>query len=290
MAKKHVSKKKRPSKKASTALVRQTPADTGPMSVFERLARDKTIDVEKLQGLITLQKDIMAVQARSAFTAAFSEMHPQLPTITKKGIIKNRAGDVQSRYAKLEDIQRAVNPILAAHGFTLRHRTEWPKEKPGIIRVVGMLSHNQGHVEESAFEGPLDKSDYRTEIQSMGSTVSYGRRYTTIDLLNITQIGLDDDGQKGVKPVPTVGTVVDVKKDAKHANEDDAITEPQVQRLWVIIRSSGRPETEVKMWLKVRYNLDSTKKIPRRLYEEICSAIERPGPLLIGREPGEDDA
>src|SRR3990167_1777295 len=235
------------------------PAVSGPLSVFERFAKDPTIDVEKLGRLIEFQKDILHVQAKEAYNAAYVAMQAVLPTITKRGKITGKGDTVRSRYAKLEDIQTACKPILRQFGFALRHRTEWPRE--GIIRVVGILSHVQGHSEESAFEAPQDVSEYRTQIQSMGSTVSYGRRYTTIDLLNLTQKGVDDDGQKGAPPKPREPVHAGVNEPPRgpRPNDDAPITDFQRKRLWVIIKKSGRPETEVKMWLKAAYGIDSTK-------------------------------
>ncbi len=69
----------------------------------------------------------------------------------------------------------------------------------------------------------------------------------------------------------------------------------QLERLWAIIRSSGRTEDEIKSWLAVAYNYGSTKDIKRRDYDAICKAIEHPGPLpapgelTYERQPGEDD-
>lgn len=169
------------------------------VSMFERLASDPNVDVEKLQRLIEMQERIMRHNAKSAFDSSYSRMQPAIPEIDERGQILVK-GQLRSRYAKLEDIQKVVKPILREHGFALRHRTEWPAEKPGIIRIVGILTHCEGHAEESVFEAKADASDYRTDIQSQGSTVSYGRRYTTIDLLNISTRGLDDDGQKSGAP------------------------------------------------------------------------------------------
>jgi len=175
------------------------------VSMFERLAKDPSVDVEKLERLIQMQERIMRHNAKSAFDSAFAQMQAALPEITERGQIAVK-GIVRSTYAKLEDIHAAIKPVLKAHGFAIRHRTEWPDDRTGIIRIVGILSHEQGHAEESVFEAPLDRSEYRTDIQSMGSTVSYGRRYTTLDLLNITTRGADDDGQAGggrpPEPVP----------------------------------------------------------------------------------------
>lgn len=163
--------------------------------MFERLAKDPAVDVEKLERLIAMQERIMRHNAKAAFDGAFAQMQAELPEIDERGQIV-ASGKVRSTYAKLEDIHVAIKPVLKAHGFAMRHRTEWPADKPHVIRVVGILSHEQGHSEESVFEAPMDRSEYRSDIQSMGSTVSYGRRYTTLDLLNLATRNADNDGQR----------------------------------------------------------------------------------------------
>lgn len=168
------------------------------VSMFERLASDPNVDVTKLERLIEMQERIMRHNAKAAFDAAFAKMQPKIPIITEHGKIEVR-GTLRSTYAPLEDIHDVIKPIIAAHGFAIRHRTEWPAER-GVIRIVGILSHEQGHSEESSFEAPMDRSEFRTDIQSMGSTVSYGRRYTTLDLLNIATRRADDDGHKSGAP------------------------------------------------------------------------------------------
>lgn len=165
------------------------------LALVERVISDPNADVTKLEKLLDMNERIIDRNAKAAFDEAFSRMWPELPEINEKGAIKNSNGVVQSRYAKYEDIQTAIRPVLKAFGFALRHRTEFPEDRPGIIRVVGILS-GHGHSEESTFEAPLDKSQYRSDVQSQGSTISYGKRYTTCDLLNIITRGLDNDGQE----------------------------------------------------------------------------------------------
>ena len=75
---------------------------------------------------------------------------------------------------------------------------------------------------------------------------------------------------------------------AHTGTEDQPITPKERARLWAIIRSSGRSETEVREWL-LTMGISSTAKIPRAQYEYVCNAIEHPGPVS-GREPGQDDA
>jgi hypothetical protein len=164
-------------------------------ALVERVLTDPNADVAKLSALLDVNERILNRAAKAAFDSAYALMQPALPEIDEKGAIKKRDGSVQSRYARYEDIQTAVRPVLTTHGFSLRHRTEWPADKPGIIRIVGILSHCDGHSEESAFEAKADASDFRSEVQSQGSTISYGKRYTTCDLLNIITRGIDNDGQ-----------------------------------------------------------------------------------------------
>lgn len=182
-----------------------TPRDSGMALVIQRLAENPSVDVAKLEKIIELQERLIANEAKAAFDSAFARMQADLPEIDEKGAILNKDGSIRSRFARLEDIQKATRPTMKQYGFAIRHRTEWPADKPNIIRIVGILSHELGHSEESVFEAPADKSDYRTDIQSQGSTVSYGRRYTTLDLLNIITKGVDNDGATGGRPEPPKG-------------------------------------------------------------------------------------
>lgn len=183
----------------SQALAPVSAPSTDLVLMFERLAKDPAVDVDKLERLIAMQERIMRHNAKAAFDAAFSQMQADMPEISERGQILVK-GQLRSTYAKLEDIHEAIKPVLKRHGFAVRHRTEWPEDRKGIIRIVGILSHEQGHSEESVFEAPMDRSDFRTDIQSMGSTVSYGRRYTTLDLLNIATRNEDNDGQRQKAP------------------------------------------------------------------------------------------
>lgn len=183
----------------------EAPSDASGLAVvIQQLAANPNVDVDKLERIIEMQKDIMRTQALMAFDSAYAEMRPHIPQIDEKGQIIVK-GTLRSTYSRLEDIDAVITPIISKFGFAIRHRTEFPADKPGIIRIVGILTHKHGHREESVFEAPSDKSDFRTDVQSMGSTVSYGRRYSTLDLLNIVTRKADDDGQSAGRPQPPEG-------------------------------------------------------------------------------------
>lgn len=71
---------------------------------------------------------------------------------------------------------------------------------------------------------------------------------------------------------------------ATHAQIDDFITQAQRQRLFMIAKNAGRTEFEIKNWLERRFRITTTKKITRRLYDDICRWVEAPGPLPVGQE------
>lgn len=169
-------------------------ADTSAMiGMIERVAANKDVDVGKLEQLLNLQERILEKQARSAFDAAMADMQAELPVILERGEIAV-GGVVRSKYAKFEDINEQVKPILKAHGFSISFR---PNTTNGKVTVVGILSHRLGHREQAEIELPVDTSGSKNPVQAVGSSVQYGKRYVLEALLNLTSRGQDDDGRKG---------------------------------------------------------------------------------------------
>jgi hypothetical protein len=172
---------------AQTAVVRTPAPQTDVMAVIERVASNPDADITKLERLIDLKRTLDADRARAEFNAAFAEMQPKIPVIIERG------NTDKGTYAELEDIVEVIRPILAGYGFALSHKTEWPSATQ--LRVVGILRHRGGHQETSEFLSSGDQSGSKNAIQALGSANSYGRRYTTKDLLNIVTRRDDDDGR-----------------------------------------------------------------------------------------------
>lgn len=182
--------------------VAETPQALAPIetpdlaSQIIALAGNPDLDVAKLEKLIDMQERMLRSQAESAFNGEFATMQGVLPTVIEKA-----KGDKNMMYAPLEDIVEVIRPILAQHGFSISHRTEWPEK--GWVKIVGVLSHRQGHARQSEFLTQADNSGSKNAIQALGSAISYGRRYTTNDLLGIVTRKLDNDGKTAV-PVEAV--------------------------------------------------------------------------------------
>ena len=162
------------------------------VSMFERMAADPNVPVEKLEKLIEMQERIMRFNAEMAFNSGFSEMSPALPTVAKNGKSLN------GPYATLGDIIEAVRPVLHKFGFAITHKTTFPT--PGKIVVTGILTHRQGHAITTSFEATADTTGNKNSIQALGRSESYGRRYTTQSLLFLAT---KDDNARATSAPPT---------------------------------------------------------------------------------------
>lgn len=199
------------------------------MAVIERVASNPDADIAKLERLIELKRTLDADLARAEFNAAFSAMQPEIPVIIERGQTD------KGTFAELEDIVEIVRPILARHGFSLSHRTEWPSETR--VRVVGILRHRSGHQEMSEFLSGADQSGSKNGIQALGSTVSYGRRYTTKDLLLIVTRREDDDGRKSEQ-----GKVPEAPEGfEKFVNSLEYVAPDGIARLTEIFNAAAKP-------------------------------------------------
>lgn len=184
-------------KKQEVATVKEAPVVTqseGLIAVIERAALNPDVDIDKMERLLQMHERIVQRDAKAAYAAALAAMSPELPAIVERGGIKDRNGNVQSTYALWEDVNDAIKPVLARHGFAISFRTG---RDDGQITVTGVLSHRDGHSEETTIVLPHDSSGSKNAVQAVGSSTSYGKRYTAGLLLNLTSRGDDDDGQAG---------------------------------------------------------------------------------------------
>lgn len=186
-------------RKARSVAVAKTTKDVAPVSesaaifqVIERAATNPNVDIDKMERLIQMQERIMDRNAKSAYAAALAEMQPELPVVIERGAIDMGNNRPKQRYALWEDINDAIKPVLARHGFGLSFRTG---QQDGKIIVTGILSHREGHSEETTMHLPVDTSGSKNAVQAVGSSTSYGKRYTASALLNLTSRGEDDDGR-----------------------------------------------------------------------------------------------
>lgn len=185
------------------------PAQSGAATPMEMVSRALAsgASVEMMEKLLALQERWEAGQARKAFDAAISAAKAELPTIAKNkhvGFESRRQGAASTSYKHetLDEIARAVTPVLAKHGLSYRYRASSEPNQP--ISVTCIVSHRDGHSEETTLvAGRDDSGNNMNSLQRVGSTLTYLQRYTLKAALGLAAAD-DDDGKAAGPAVETV--------------------------------------------------------------------------------------
>lgn len=228
------------------------------MAVIARAAADPSVNVDKMERLLQMHERMVAQQAKADFAAAMVLMKPDLPVIGRRGRIEVRAktssgqrdGEIQQStgYALWEDIDEALTPVLAKHGFALSFRSGVAQD--GKITVTGILMHRGGHSEETTMTLPHDSSGSKNAVQAVGSSTSYGKRYTATLLLNIRTHGDDDDAVKGGAP--------------------ETLTEEEIEKIFALLKKTGGNTDLFCKHMKIA----GVQDIPRKDFGKALEAIE----------------
>ena len=194
------------------------------LALIERVALDPGADVKKLERMISMYEGFKAKEAELAYNAAKGRILKKLAGIK---IVKNRSvlneieqGKLQKanheafKYAPLEEIDKHLRPLLAEEDMDLSYSDEL-REGDGIL-IRGRLKHLPGgHYEDSFMPAPLDTTGGKSNVQAVGSTNSFLRRYVVCNIFNIVVVGDDDDGTGGTIDEAQTKTILELLKKAK---------------------------------------------------------------------------
>lgn len=163
-------------------------------SLVEKVLSSPNPDMAIIEKMLDMQERVMAKQAEISFNQSFSVMVNEIPVIAKSSeaeVQTKTGGKFSIKYASLDEIVEVVRPILSKHGFSVSFRHE--QDSPAHIKIYCVLRHRDGHSIENELILPLDVSGAKNAVQSVGSTVTYGKRYTLCSILNIAT-GSDNNG------------------------------------------------------------------------------------------------
>lgn len=183
-----------PEKPVAVAQDAPPPRDSGVLAVISRAAQDPSVDVDKMERLLNMQWQLMDRQASEAYAKAMANVQSEVPAIVKDA----DNSQTRSKYAKLEQINKVLVPIYTREGFSLSFGTE-PSSQEAHLRITCSVAHVGGHTENFAYDLPYDDRGIggkvnKTGIHASGSTVTYGRRYLTNMIFNLSTTDDDDDG------------------------------------------------------------------------------------------------
>jgi hypothetical protein len=214
------SPRKKPARKdvtvATTATQLPTAAnqsDTAAiLGMIERIMVDPNASVERANQAFEFYQRVQADQAKRAFSAAMVDAKSQFTPIVKRHLVEygEDKGDKKKtsyKHEDLADISAVVDPVLAEHGLSYRHRATSNLNEP--IKVTCVIEHLLGYSEETTLTAGADGSGGKNSIQAIGSTLTYLQRYTLRIALGLAT-GRDDDGRRAelkdgaVDPLATI--------------------------------------------------------------------------------------
>lgn len=238
------------------------------LAIIADAAANPAINPATMRELLDMQKEIVAEQARLAYTEAKLALKRKLPVINKDGRIEFKdkgAGKATLRFASFENINEIIGPLLDEFGFDL-----WFSSEPGLagmINVIGHLDHKRGHTRETTFPMPHDASGGKSGAQGWASAFSFGKRITTIGLLNIQTRAMEDrdrDGsEKNLKRAKGGGL-------AEVPDEVPTITAAQKETLLEKINWCGVSLAK----FHEHYGIEKTADLPANLFDAAVKACE----------------
>lgn len=170
------------------------PAAPSLLAILQAVMTDPTASIERMNQAFDFYQRLEAASARKAFEAAMAAAKAEFDPIVKRHVVSYGKGDGATSYKHedLADIEAAVKPALSKHGLSYRWRVTSNPSEP--VRVTCIVTHEEGHFEETTLSAGADNTGGKNSIQGIGSTLTYLQRYTLKPALGLAA-GRDDDGR-----------------------------------------------------------------------------------------------
>lgn len=219
------------------------------LQFLERAASDSTVDVDKLERIMAMHKEMLQMKAQSAYTVAMAKAQAEMPPVACDKENKH----TKSRYPSIEAVQKAIKKIYLDNGFTCIF-SEGDAPTNGMIHVIATVRHTGGHVEVFHRYAPADTAGpsgtkNKTEVQGSQSTVSYISRRLLCSIFGVSIVGDDQDGNAAY----------------------EKITATQVADLRTLAEEVGADIPKFCQYFKI----DTIENLPVSLYESAVKAFEK---------------
>jgi hypothetical protein len=155
----------------------------------------------------------------------------------------------KSKYADLSSYWKACNEPLAKNGLALVQCTD---EIDGKLYLISTLAHTSGQW----FKSYLPVIAQKPDAQSLGSAITYMRRYSLAAILGIVT-DEDDDGEKAGRAKPA--EYINPTQVGELSHLFDKCDPSHVEKIWGTLRKSG---------------VDSYSKITLDLFDRLKKAAE----------------
>lgn len=169
------------------------PARVEFLDMIERVARDPSIDLDKMERLLQMREREQSRIAEQAFNAAMALVQADIEPIRAD----SANPQTRSVYASYAALDREIRPSYAKHGFCLTFNTGEARNE-AEVRILCDVSHADGFTRHYGLYMPADGkgargNDVMTKTHAMGSAITYGKRYLLGMIFNLA-VYRDDDG------------------------------------------------------------------------------------------------
>lgn len=154
------------------------------------LAVQQGADIDKLAKLMDLKERWDAAEAKRAYIAAMTAFKENPPEIVKDKEVKYLS--TQYNHASLWNVVKMITQSLSKHGLTAGWKTNQTEHG---VEITCIITHIQGHSEQTTMTAPPDTSGKKNPIQAIASTITYLERYTLLALTGLAAQEQDDDGK-----------------------------------------------------------------------------------------------
>jgi hypothetical protein len=231
------------SEKKTTAMVHEAAPVAqivlDPQALIQQ-AIEHNSGIETLERLVALAKDVQAQRARQAWYGAMAEFQRTCPPIKKTSTanIQTSKGRFSYSWAELEEIMRAISPVMGPLGLSVSYRTRAEGDK---VFAVARVSHEMGHSEESG-EVPMPVAQMQEGMgagaqQRVGIALTYAKRYALLAI-----IGLAPEKETAAGGGPSVAMPSRSGAAPAEPGSDDG-PEPAAPNVWVGVVKSIREKT-----------------------------------------------
>lgn len=161
------------------------------IAVISQAAKDPSVDLVKMQGLMELYERIEAKRSETAFNASMSVAQTAMRPI-QADMTNPQTRSLYASYAKLDS---KLRPIYTRNGFALSFDTA-TADVPDYIRVLCYVTHKDGGSRTYRVDMPADGKgakggDVMTKTHATGAGMTYGMRYLLKMIFNVA-VGEDD--------------------------------------------------------------------------------------------------
>jgi len=177
----------------------------------------------------------------------------------------------KSKYATLDTIWEAIRKPLSENGLSVA-------QTMNLIEDKSVLETTLYHTSGEWISGTQLVNPVKDDPQSLGSAISYARRYSLSALLGIVA-DEDDDGNVATKPEPTIPKAKIEppepwpREKIETPKKSEPITAAQTKKIYASVKEKGITADQAKAYLKKVFNKMSTKELTvseaSRFFEDI---------------------